>query len=130
MSDIEEAVYSRLVNHAGTTALVGTRVKPQVLDQNTTYPAISFSRISTNRQSAMGSDVPIARAMIQISCWGEDYPDSKDVAAQVRAAMQRWRGTVAGVTVHDTYIENEIDLHDPETNKYFVAIDCLVIFGE
>lgn len=129
MSLIEEAVANRLSTFGGLTALVGTtppRIWPVLLPQNPVYPAVTYQVISAERTSAMGADTGLRQTRIQVSSWAPKYADVKAVKEQVRAALQRWRGTVLGVVVQDTFIENESDFFDPEIPMYHSPIDVMI----
>lgn len=133
MALAEEAVYARLTAHAGTAALVGARVYPLKLPQTPTLPAVTYQRISATRESAMGSDTGITRARFQVTSHAASYSGVKALAEQVRQALQRYSGTSATVTVHDCFLENEIDLFDQDdalAGHYPVAQDFIVIYGE
>lgn len=130
---IHEALFARLSGYAGLTALVATRVYPRQLPQNPTYPAVTYERISADRQSAMGSDSGLVSGRWQVSSWGKTYTDARDAAEQVRKALQRYRGTLSGTVIQDIFIESENDLPaelvDGET-IYQIASDFIVWFVE
>lgn len=126
---LETAVYSRLANYAGMSAQVGTKIYRSVLPQSVVYPAISYQRISTTRESAMGADIGVATARVQVDSWAETHAGAETVAALVRGALQRWNGTVESVVVLDTFIEDE--RHETEQVKdgqwiYRIGMDALI----
>jgi hypothetical protein len=130
---IHEALFSRLSGYAGLTALVGARIYPRLLPQNPTYPAVTYDRISAERQSAMGSDSGLVSGRWQVSSWGKTYTDARDIAEQVRKALQRYRGTSSGTVIQDIFIESENDL-PPELVDgeavFQIASDFIVWFVE
>ena len=111
---VGKAIYARLVAHAGTTALVGTRVYPLRLPQGPTYPAIRYQVISAPREHAMGADTGTVHARVQVDCWATTYAGAKALAAQVILALSRWGGTSGGVVVEHVFLENEIDRFEPD----------------
>ena len=126
---IEEAIYSYLSGHAGLTALTGTRIYPLVMPQNTILPAVTFSKVSGPRVHAMQKDTSTAYPRFQVSCWGSAYKQAKEVAAQVRAALQDYKGTMGGaggVAVGGVFLEDENDLYEPGTQVYHVALDFII----
>jgi len=127
---IEDAIFTRLTTHAGLSALIGTRAYPLQAPQNAATPFLVYQRVSAQRISAMGNDTGLARGRFQVSCFASTYSSAKDVAAQARAALQRWRGTVNGTTIQDTYFENDVDVYNPGTLIYHVAIDVEIIYEE
>ena len=111
--DISDALYNYLSNYAGLTALVSTRIYPLVLPQDGTLPAVAYQKVSAIRTHTMGNDPGVARPRYQFTCWGETPTEAKEVAAQIRAALQNQRnqlwGGESGVTVTVIGPENEID---------------------
>lgn len=125
-ADVEDAVYSRLSNFTALTALVGTRIFFIQMPQGVAYPAVVFQRITTARPSAMGSDIGIARARFQVSVFGDVAIAVRDAAQQVRAALQRWNGLEAGITILATFMEDEQDLKNPDVDVFQRLIDVEV----
>lgn len=117
---IEQALYTRLSGFAG---LITVLIYPDILPQNAVLPAVTFQKITTERVSAMGSDTGIARARFQMDSWGRDYAGVKAVAAQVRAALQRFRGTIGSDEILEVFILNEVDLFEPDTLIFHTAQD-------
>ncbi len=105
MAEVEQAIYDRLSNYAGLTALVSTRIYPMVLPQNPTYPAVRYQRISGTRLSAIDVDIGIAQPRFQVDCYAETYLGVKSLFTEVRGALQRWTGTHSGVVVLDSRME-------------------------
>ncbi|MEW5921568.1 MAG: DUF3168 domain-containing protein [Bacillota bacterium] len=130
---IEEALYAYLSSHVGLTALVGSRIYPLVMPQGTTLPAVTFSKVSGPRVHAMQHDAGLAYPRFQVSCWGSTYKQAKEVAAQVRAALQDFKGTMGGpggAEVSGVFLEDETDLYEPNTQIYHVALDFIIWHNE
>jgi hypothetical protein len=131
MSSLEAAIAARLKAVGGLTALVAQRIYPQALPDGATLPAVTYSRISTGHNSAMGSDAAAVRARVQVSCWGKKYGDAKDVQVEARKALQRFRGTSASTVIDDIFIEEERDLpREPVTGIYHCVTDVIAWFRE
>lgn len=123
---IETALYGYLSTYAGLTALVSTRIYPLQLPPKPTLPAVTYAKVSGPRIRAMGNTNQGGRPRFQLLCWGETYAGSKAVAAQVQAALEGYSGVMGGVTVRGIDQENEIDDHDPDTQRYFTILDFTI----
>lgn len=133
MAVVEEAVKARLAAVAGVTALISTRVYPVKLPQSATLPAVTYQRVSTIRENAMGADPGVARTRLQVTSAATSYSALKGVTEAVRAALQRYSGTIGGVVVLDVFLDNETDLFGEEENDagvYLTAQDFIVIHRE
>jgi hypothetical protein len=110
---IENAIYQRLAAHSGLSALISARIYPQILPETPTYPAVTYWITGAPRETAMGSDPGIVHARVQVDAWGLTFAVARNVGEQVRAALQRWRGTLDGTEVLDSFIEDARD-QEPE----------------
>lgn len=124
MALLEEGVHARLTASAGVIALTTTsRVYAQVLPQGCDVPAITVQRISTRHESAMGVDSSLVWARMQISSWAKQQSQAHNLAAAVKGALKRWRGTAAGVAVEETFLLNEHVRYEDERKLHRVIQD-------
>jgi hypothetical protein len=117
---IESSLYTALSGNASLAALVGTRIKPDVLPQGTTLPAVVYQRISTPRNQAFGSaqTVVISRPRFQFSCWALTPDDALAVCAALRTALLALTNPVT--------LESEYTMRDPDTNYYRRNLDSFI----
>lgn len=133
---VGNAIYARLAAHAGTAALVGTRIYPVRINQGVTYPAIRYQVISAPREHVMTQDTGEVHARVQIDSYATTPEGAHAVAAQVRAALSRWGGTAGGVTVEHVFLDDERDIDEPtpvvagDKGLFRVMQDYLVHYGE
>ena len=122
---IEEAIYSYLSGEAGITTIVGNRIYPMILPQDTDYPALTYFRVSGPEHH----DKDVAFPRIQISCWAEKYEEARTLAGEVKAAFQRLKGPMGdpGVAVIQGVFLNVLDLYDNETQVYHMPVDIKLI---
>lgn len=130
------AIYARLKAHAGTLALVGSRIYPMRLPQGPTYPAIRYQFIGAPRVHAMGADTGQVNASLQVDCYAETYTGARTLSDQVIDALSRWEATSGGVVVDHVFVDGERDLdeptleHDGEQGIYRVMLDLTVHYQE
>lgn len=113
---LEESIYAHLSTVAAVSTLAGTRIYPVFLPQDPTYPAISYQRISSQPQVAIGGFCNLDNPRIQIDCWASSYSAVKSLAEAVRDAMMSAPGFNA-LELSDQ------DLYEPEVEVYRVSID-------
>lgn len=126
---IEETLYTRLSGFAGLTALVGVRVYPNRMPQDVTLPAVSYRRVASGRERAMGANPGIVRARFQVDAWAATYAAARNVREQIRLALERWN-TTTGTTVDDVFVESDIDLYEDDTKIHHLSMDFEVIYRE
>jgi hypothetical protein len=117
---LESSLYTALTGNVALAGLVSTRIKPDVLPQGTTLPAIAYQRISTPRAQVFGATqaVAVSRPRIQFSCWGNTFDEALAVCAALRTALL---ATSWAVT-----FEGEYTLRDPESNYYRRNLDAVI----
>jgi hypothetical protein len=127
---IEGAIRKVLLDHAGTSAIIGTKIYLGQALQGTLFPYITYNRISTaGRDLHHSSNAKLAQPRFQISCWGRDTTEAKELAVQVRKCLNNYRGSVTYGAITETInwirIANEVDLFD-QALGFQVAVDIIV----
>ena len=128
---VEAAVFDLLSSDAGVSGVVSNRIYPVKLPQDPTYPALTYFRVSALRHSVMGNDTGLVEKRIQVSSWAELYSEVNNLAELVRDAMQRTRGTFAGVEILDIFMEGDgPEIWEDDVGAYQAITDCNVIYRE
>jgi hypothetical protein len=127
----EKALYSILTNDSDVAAHVSTRVYPNVAPQSASYPYIVYERVSTEPLNAIPGSLNESRTTFQLSIESDSYSECKDVADDVRDALDGYSGTAATVVVHRIYLDGESDVYDEpesgdETGVHGVQFDVIV----
>jgi hypothetical protein len=133
---IGKAIHARLKAHAGTTALVESRIYPMRLPQGPTYPAVRYQVIGAPREYVMGGATGDVHARVQVDCYAETYEGAKAVAEQVRLALSFFAGTSGGIVVERIFVDDERDMDEPqlvhegEQGVYRVMQDHIAHYAE
>jgi hypothetical protein len=102
------AIYSLLVNDSAVSALVGTRIYPELAEEGASTPYVVYSVVS-NTPSDTKEGTPIDEAQLEIFSVANTYAAANDLADKVRAALDRKSQTVVGtVTVQSIQYTNEV----------------------
>lgn len=112
---------------------IANRVYPLTLPQNVLYPAVRFERIGAPRTSAMGRDIPLVGALIQVDIFGEidaGYPAFSAVYTAVRQSLQRFKDPTGTPSVDDVFIERDADDYEDETRLYRKTYDFRIWYRE
>lgn len=106
---IEQGLYTHLAADGGVSALVSTRIYPQVIPQDVDLPAIAYQKISAPRDHTHDGPSGLVRARMQITCAGASYAVAKTLSEAVRAALDGFSGTMGSTTVNAVFLDNERD---------------------
>lgn len=117
---IRNAIYSRLNGFAGLTSLVSDRVYSKQVSQDSVRPLVFFEMTGTQRISAINGDSGTVIRTIRVISEALTLDAALDVSEQVRAALQRWSGVEDGITIMDTFINDESDSFDDDLNVSYI----------
>lgn len=113
MSEVEEALAKTLRDDATVAGLVGTRIFPgPASDPDQTRPYISYQRVDGPRLRALDGAQLVAHPRFQLNVWADTPESAWAVGTAVRQALDDFTGTVLGVAIIDTAIEDDTDIYE------------------
>lgn len=128
---IEKALFQKLSTTAAITALVGNRIYPVFLPEKTPVPAIVFLRVSTEG-AAISHTKSSGKltSFFEVGCYGKDIQVAKNLAKLVRSTLSGFSGTVAGLVIHRSEVQNEFDDYDFDTGLFTVPVEVALTHDE
>ena len=114
---IETTLYSTLSNASGVTALVSTRIYPQVAPDNAATPYITYQVIVGMAHNKIAGAPESERKIIQLNCISNTYSNAKAIAEACKAA----------INVAVGYLVSERDDYFDQTEKHRVMLDISMI---
>lgn len=128
---ISEAIYSLVTGTAGVAALIGDRLYPGRQPDApaagaTTYPCITYDRLSAKREYSHGGDSRLPHPRFQFSVWDPEYSAARAAATALIEAISGYRGTVGGVVIQAVFVENDQETFEPEAKLHRVLVDAVV----
>jgi hypothetical protein len=118
-----EAVLQRIILAApAVSALIGSRLYPNIVPQKAPNPAMTYQQISGPRLHDMQGAVGMCKARFQINCWAASYAKAKELAETVRLTLD---GYSSEGTIKVIHLSNEGDL--PKTKP---GLDQLTRYGK
>lgn len=111
---IEEDVLTALVGSPPATS-ADERVYALVLPDESSYPAITYQRISNVPVNSLSGSSDLDQVRVQVDCWATTYGAAKALAGEVRTAMEA--AAFKGLLVTDA------DEFDDVAKVYRVSMD-------
>lgn len=127
---INDALYGYLSTHAGLTTLISDRIYPDNIPQDSTLPAITYIRISTQRMHEFEKDSKTVNTTIQFTIWAASRKITKTVSTQLRKALQDYSGVMNSVRVSAVLLLDETDDYNNETRLFNTYMDFKIIHDE
>lgn len=118
MSSIGSAIRHRLVNDATVSALVATRVYPQVLPQSPTLPAVVYNVLSDTPSDDISGNAGLFKAEIQFDCFATTQLAAEALDEKIRLSLQGYRGTHLSVEIRGIYFNLGLDNFEAEVLNY------------
>lgn len=123
----EDSLWSYLTGYAGLSALISTRLYPNVIPETAPAPAVAYQRISRQRWRSRDGYSGKSVSRYQFTAVGDTPSDARDVALQIVAALESFAGTMDGLTVDVAMVDDERDDYLPRSQEYTEQVDVDVI---
>ena len=90
---VGKAIYYLLSNYTDLTDIVGTRIFPEVAEQDSALPFVIYSVISNEPSDTHEGPSKLDIAQVDVVMYNTDYSGLVDMGVAVRAALDRVTGT-------------------------------------
>ncbi|NBW16404.1 MAG: DUF3168 domain-containing protein [Caulobacteraceae bacterium] len=106
----ERHVYQKLVSTPGVARIVGFQVYPIAVPKTgASLPFIVYKRSNIMRDVALGGPLYVPMVNLQLASWALSYDAVRELADEVRLALDGHTGTLAGATIQDMRLMSETD---------------------
>ena len=125
---LESGLVTYLGARAGLTAIIDTRIFPQLVPQGANnYPAVTFQTISESNTHSLSGVSGLAMSRLQITCWGRTVLDALRVRDAVVDALDGYRGLMGSTTVQSCLKLDERDM--PATANASPELAAARVYG-
>jgi hypothetical protein len=105
----EKHVFLRLTTSARVARLIGFQVYPIAVPKNAVLPFCIYKRNNIAREAHLAGPMFQPLVSLQIASWALNYDGARELADEVRLALDGATGTLAGVTIEDIRLVSETD---------------------
>jgi|TARA_R110000823_G_scaffold242437_2_gene366886 hypothetical protein len=111
--EIGKAIYNILSTTGNVSALVGTRIFPNVAPQTTALPFIIYDVNGVQPNDTKDGVSTLDTNDVMISCYSETYSQASDLAKKIRIAMDRIaEGSYGGEQIQSSQFQSYNDIFD------------------
>lgn len=111
----ESHIYQVLAGNPSVARRVGFRIYAVAVPK-TDFPFLVYKRANIAREGTLGSPLYLPLMSIQIASWALTHDAARELADDVRLALDHRTGTLAGVRIEDMRLVSETDdFLDPTT---------------
>ena len=116
-----------LLTKSAITDVIGTRLRPDILAQSDTLPAMTYTEMYTNHFYTIDAAAGIENCMLEIMVYSETRTQADSLADLVRQQLQGYRGTagsgeVISCKLDDTGHGYEQPTDDSDNGKYISGL--------
>jgi hypothetical protein len=129
---LEKGLRDLLINDTTVGPLVaGQRVRPILLPEGSTYPAIVYTVVATSPLASMDGVNALQMKRMQIDCYGNNAVEAKTLCKAVHNLLDGYRGTLSEGTVIQSSLPNQdVDSFDFDLSVYRISLDFNIRFVE
>ena len=118
MKDICQAVYEYLSGIAEIQDRVQGRVYPILLPQDKPLPAIVYSPVIANYDSALQGDTGFVKQTIQFVCHDTTYKRTRELSRMLKRAFQDFHGNMCGLFIQAVFIKSDYEYNANTALKF------------
>ena len=121
-----KAIYSILTSTSAVSAIVGTRVYPQIAAQEAAFPFVVYVLQNVDPSDTKSGVSTLDEVRYDIVVASENYAQASDLTGKIRTALDRYTGTVAGVVIDSIqFIDLDVN-NDPGTETYLTSAEYII----
>jgi hypothetical protein len=109
---------------------VSGRISANAASQDVKTPYLVYQRISSPRGYTHDGPDGSVEARFQFSFCSEILAGAIAAAEELRLVLSGFKGTLGTHEVGHAFIDNEVDLYDPDTEIHQVIVDYLIGYIE
>lgn len=121
MSNIRNAIYTRLTSVAGITSLIDKKVYPTNLPQNITLPAVTFQLLAEDEIETLQTPATMRTAAVQFDCYAATQAAADAVAEAIRTALKNYSGTAASTDIEACRKINKMEMEEKDKDGKIVC---------
>ena len=121
-----KAIYSILTSDSDVSAIVGTRVYPQIAAQGAAFPFVVYVLQDTSPSDTKSGVSTLDEVRYDIVVASETYAEASDLTNKIRTALDRYTGTVAGVVIDSIQFQDIDADNDPGTETYLTSSEYII----
>lgn len=124
---VGKVIYDKLSSDGPVSGLVSTRIYPDTVPQEATFPYIAYTVISTSPTDEKDGASQLDEVQVQIDIYSRAYGTTQDIATAARTALDRFSGTNNSVVVDKIIFQNEASgQYEPMIGVYWITQDYRV----
>ncbi len=135
MKDICQALYEYLSADADIKNRVKGRIYPIVLPQDAPLPAVVYSPVLANYDSALQGDTGFVRQTIQFVSHDKTYKKTRELSRLIKKALQDYQADMNGLFIQAVFVKSDYEYNGNtalkfDTEEFMSSLEFEFYFNE
>ena len=135
MKDICQAIYEKLCQDSTLSRYLSNRIYPIIMPEDAPMPAIVYTPVLANYDSALQGDTGFVRQTIQIVCHDTTYKKTRELSRVVKRIFQDYHGDMNGLLIQAVFIKSDYEYNSNtalkfDTNEYMSSSEFEFLYNE
>jgi hypothetical protein len=123
---IGKVIYGRLSTDTAVTNICGLSIYPDIAPQNVQYPFIVYTITNSTPVNFKDGQSNLEEINLQVDIYTNNYDTTQTLANNVRNRLDRFAGTVNGVSVQTiNYVSSDSQVYNADLNVYWMSVDFM-----
>jgi hypothetical protein len=123
---IGKVIYGRLSTDTTVTNICGLSIYPDIAPQNVQYPFIVYTITNSTPVDYKDGQSNLEEINLQVDIYTNNYDTTQTLANNVRNRLDRFVGTVNGVSVQTiNYVSSDSQVYNADLNVYWMSVDFM-----
>jgi hypothetical protein len=123
---IGKVIYGRLSTDTAVTNICGLSIYPDIAPQNVQYPFIVYTITNSTPVDYKDGQSNLEEINLQVDIYTNNYDTTQTLANNVRNRLDRFVGTVNGVSVQSiNYVSSDSQVYNADLNVYWMSVDFM-----
>lgn len=119
--NIAPAVYDLLRNDATVASFVGTRIYPDQIPQEASYPAIVHYKTEVDKLAVKSAPTTNYTITLQIDVYCDTFGEGEDIADAIKEVLDEYSGTTQSINIQSCYFNSQADENFIEQQETYVT---------
>jgi hypothetical protein len=126
---ILQGITNLLLANPGVATLIGARVSPVELPQDSALPAVVYRTISSVAKQTLDT-AGMTRLRLEVDCWGSKFGDADATRYAVIKALEQYSGVLSdGTFLQDVQTIQQMDFFEHDLLLYGCMVEFYLFFN-
>lgn len=109
MTNPGTAIYNLLKDDSAVGAIIGDKIYPGIIPENTAYPAVRYTELVQTYDQSKDGPIETGNHIFEVHIFSYEYAQVHRIATAIKSALNWYSGTVNGVVIERIWRDEQSD---------------------